>query len=231
MNYESLKNRYSKYYCDLQYSNGNGMFSRFFHTQMERDLHFESFEYVLEVGAGSGEHFEYVKHQFNQYIISDLVLPNLSSTLKHMVSLRNSKAPVIQIEAQDAQRLKYPDSSFNRVIMTCLLHHVNEPLEVLTEARRVISNGGLISIYLPSDPGILYRLAQRLISTQSFKKYFEPGEIAFLRACEHRNHVGSLLGMIVGVFEHDIVKKKTFPRIGFGWNTTLFQVLHIQVSK
>jgi ubiquinone/menaquinone biosynthesis C-methylase UbiE len=46
----------------------------------------------------------------------------------------------------DASALPYPDSSFDIVFMSHLLHHVNSPLEVLKECDRVLIHSGVVII-------------------------------------------------------------------------------------
>jgi ubiquinone/menaquinone biosynthesis C-methylase UbiE len=231
MDYDAINARYKVFYRDIQYKNANGKFSSYFHKRIEKDLPFGKFERVLEVGAGSAEHFRYVSHDFQEYVISDLVHPELETDLAMLISDLRVKGKEIRIEIQDVQDLKYPDSHFDRVVITCLLHHVSDPMRALNEVRRVVKCGGLVSIYVPSDPGLIYRLAQTLFSTISFRDFFSDQEIKFLRATEHRNHVGSLIGMIIGVFEFDKVSQRSFPKYTPGWNTRIFDVFQIEVEK
>ena len=137
----------------------------------------------------------------------------------------------VHIETQDVQNLTFASSFFDRVITSCLLHHVQLPIRALEELRRVTKNNGIITIYLPSDPGALYRFSQFFVSTLSLKKSFSLDEIRFLRASEHRNHVSSIAGLIKGVFANDLIKTRTFPKVNFGWNMQLFQIYTIQVRK
>jgi len=231
MDYETINARYKVFYEDIQYRKANGRFSSFFHKRIEKNLPYGKFERVLEVGAGSGEHFRYVSHDFQEYVISDLVHPELEPDLALLISELRVKGKDIRIEIQDVQDLSYPDSHFDRIVITCLLHHVSDPLAALKEVRRIVKDGGLVSIYVPSDPGLIYRLAQRMFSTISFRRFFSDQEIQFLRACEHRNHVGSLIGMISGIFEFDSVRQRSFPKYNAGWNTRIFDVFQINVKK
>jgi SAM-dependent methyltransferase len=45
---------------------------------------------------------------------------------------------------QDASRLSYPHASFDVVFMSHLLHHLDEPLDVIRECHRVLRPGGVI---------------------------------------------------------------------------------------
>ena len=49
-------------------------------------------------------------------------------------------------DLQDAQSLTYPDSSFDIVFMSHLLHHCDDPPGVIRQCRRVLSDRGIIII-------------------------------------------------------------------------------------
>ena len=127
--------------------------------------------------------------------------------------------------------MKYENSSFDRVISTCVFHHLDKPLLAAYELRRVTKNNGLISIYLPSDPGILYRMFKSVFSGRAHRKYLSKKELNFFRSVEHRNHVASLSEIFDGVFESDVIKKSNFPKFGITWNLRLFQIWNIKVNK
>ncbi|MDZ4084140.1 MAG: methyltransferase domain-containing protein, partial [Bdellovibrionales bacterium] len=50
----------------------------------------------------------------------------------------------VQIDHGDALHLKYADSSFDGAFICWLLEHVQNPIEILEEARRVLRSGGVI---------------------------------------------------------------------------------------
>jgi ubiquinone/menaquinone biosynthesis C-methylase UbiE len=199
---------------------------------MENGLDKTSFPRVLEIGAGSGEHFLFVKHEYDSYIMSDLVhpvlLPKVQKTVKDLKLTRKKE---IRLEMQNIENLSYENGTFDRIIISCLIHHLSNPVAGLGEVRRVIKNKGLVTIYLPSDPGILYRAAQNIVSNHTFLKYFSKQEIKFLRACQHRNHIASIIVMIESIFEFDDITWKSFPKVNFGWNTRFFQICSIRVNK
>jgi phosphatidylethanolamine/phosphatidyl-N-methylethanolamine N-methyltransferase len=231
MNLEEIQNRYQRLYSDIQYVSGTGRASNLYHRKIEKNLEKSTFDNVLEVGSGSGEHLQFVKHDFKRYIISDLILPNLNdmANAKKIEFEKNKK--VVELKSVDVQKMKFDDSSFERVVSTCLLHHVQDPHSALLEMRRVAKNGAIVNIYIPSDPGIFYRFSQHLVSTRVMLKYFTSTEIKYLRASEHRNHVASLTGLIKGVFAADLIEIYSFPKISLGWNSRLFQIFTIRVLK
>jgi ubiquinone/menaquinone biosynthesis C-methylase UbiE len=112
-------------------------------------------ERLLEVGAGSGHHFAYLQHPFSQYVLTDGSDAMLGVAAKRYAAEISSGK--IIIAKQDATRLDYPDQSFDRLIATHVLEHISNPVAALREWDRVVKQGGLLSIVLPCDPGLLWR--------------------------------------------------------------------------
>ncbi|BBY74972.1 hypothetical protein MPRF_18710 [Mycolicibacterium parafortuitum] len=54
----------------------------------------------------------------------------------------------VRFEAGYAQRLPFPDASFDRVVSSLMLHHLDEDVKAgaLAEARRVLKPGGILHI-------------------------------------------------------------------------------------
>jgi len=84
--------------------------------------------------------------------------------MKNFMSIRN-----VQTVA-DAQVLPFLDNSFGRVIATCLLLHLQEPELALLEWRRVTENNGLITILIPTEPGLLLRLSRALLTSPKARR-------------------------------------------------------------
>jgi phosphatidylethanolamine/phosphatidyl-N-methylethanolamine N-methyltransferase len=56
--------------------------------------------------------------------------------------------------------LSYANNSFDSLIATHVLEHMYQPQLVLQEWRRVLKNGGVLSILIPTDPGMAWRLGR-----------------------------------------------------------------------
>ena len=221
--------RYSRFYEEARYGRKKDRAHHLYHGQLEKHLRFSSYYSVLEVGAGVGEHFEYVRHDFKTYIISDIVLPDFSKSPAAVREFKNNGS-ILSLRQLDAEQLDIESDSVDRVIFTCVLHHLNNPSKALDEARRVVRNGGTISIYLPADPGLLYRVAQTIGSTRKLRKHFTKMELLILRGLEHRNHFASLAAMIRGTFYSDDIRIFGVPKY-LPWNFSLFRIYQIEVVK
>jgi len=199
---------YNNYYPKLAEGGAGGAYHKFTHKYLEKMIpSLKLYKVTLEIGAGSGEHFHFVRHPFQTYFHTDI----------RDVSLNMDDSRVIKLIC-DASQIPLSDNSCDRVIVTCLLHHVENPLLILNEVRRLLKNEGVASFLIPSDPGLLYRLLRRISSERKLKKLgFQYGK--FLHAIEHRNHIQSLNEQIRFVFENDQVKVRSWPLgISRFWN-------------
>ncbi|PWW00226.1 methyltransferase family protein [Hoeflea marina] len=152
--------------------------------EFSSDRHFSD---VLEVGAGSGIHLSFVRHSFDSYTMTDGYEPMLAQ----LEAVRDrSGNPNVRVELKDAARLDYPDNTFDRLIATHVLEHMPSAHMVLEEWKRVVKPGGVISVVVPCDPGMAWRLG----------RYFGPRAAAkrrgidydYIQALEHVNSITNL---------------------------------------
>ena len=201
---------YSDYYNRVICSGGTGATAaKGLHRFIERGLRRQSFERVLELGSGQGEHFPFVEHDFVEYTMLDVREVELLPEVK-------SDTRVKQVVG-DASALPFEDEAFDRVLHVCLLHHVGNPEQVMTEVRRVLKPGGLATIFVSADPGMLNRIVRNLTTSKVAKRYGFHGYHLMI-AREHRNHVAGLLEMLKWHFRQDVVKRAWYPFGIPSWN-------------
>ena len=136
-------------YRSVQDKGISGWYVHKSHLELERITKRSKYESILEVGGNIGEHIKYVESTYSEYILTD-----------YRDTKFNSENVKIKFRIADVQNLPFADSSFDRTIATCLLHHVDDPLKSLEEIRRVTKEQGTISILIPCDPGLAYRMAK-----------------------------------------------------------------------
>ena len=182
------------------------------------------FKTVLEVGAGSGIHVKYVNHQFDKYIISDLNQPMLE---EFHGDERYSDCEIVT-QIQNASNLTLEDNSGDRLIATHVLEHLYKPHEVLREWNRVVKPNGVITILLPCDPGLAWRIG-RAVGVR--KKMITAGlvDYDYWMAREHVNPINNLISFIRYYFE-DVVEE-WYPFRVPSIDMNLFYVAHIRVNK
>lgn len=200
-----------------------GSFLQISHQLLEKTLPLGAVNgRVLEVGAGSGHHFPYVNKKFDRYVMTDG-----SDDMLKIASQKYTKQLLdksLIIEKQDATALSYPDHSFDRLIATHVLEHLPNPVDVLKEWNRVVRPHGVISIVLPCDPGMLWRLGRCLGPRRNAKK----AGIAYdyLQSAEHVNPIFNLVIFIQHHFEN--ISEMWYPaRIPVA-DMNLFYICHIK---
>lgn len=182
----------------------------------------ELFDNVLEVGAGSGHHFPYVKHAFKRYVMTDGNEQMLGiARMKYSSQLL---AESLRVEKQDATALSYPDGSFDRLIATHVLEHLPNPVNVLQEWNRVVKPDGVISIVLPCDPGLMWRFGRHLGPRRNAKKFGISYD--YLQAAEHINSIYNLVVFIRHHFEN--INESWYPSRIPSPDLNLFYVCNIK---
>jgi phosphatidylethanolamine/phosphatidyl-N-methylethanolamine N-methyltransferase len=202
-----------------------GAFLHKSHYLLEHSLpEIDGMQRIIEVGAGSGHHFPYVKRNFSTYMMTDGSQDMLSISKEKYVKEINSG--IVQVEQQDATHLSYETASFDRLIATHVLEHLPNPVQVLEEWNRVVRPGGLISIVLPCDPGLLWRFGRNFGPRRNAKKLGMAYD--YLQAVEHINSIFSLVVFIRHHFEY--LTESWYP-IRFPMpDLNLFYICHIRTT-
>jgi ubiquinone/menaquinone biosynthesis C-methylase UbiE len=214
---------YSKYYAVTTNQGATGILHKIAHRQLESNLHEKSFSKILEIGANDGEHFKFVKIDFDEYVMTDISYKQE----KEKFVFKNRK---VAKQYADVQKLPFKANSFQRVITSCVLHHVANPFQALEEIRRVCQPGGTVSIHLSADPSILYRALWRVGSERKLKK-LNPGlDYRFMHAREHVGNCFSIEKILKSVFSEDRILRRRFP-FPWSWNLNLHSTYQIKVRK
>lgn len=191
-----VRDWYQHHYSELTATADGSFFHRYMHQALERRFDAgQRFARVLEVGGNRGEHVPFVRHDFDEYVVSDLYPPQLLPEL--------TADPRIRTAVCDVSAIPEPDASFDRVIATCLLHHVDSPFRAAQELRRVVRPGGVITILVPTDPGLAYRVGKALTSGRAARRQGLQDRHRLLAALDHRNHFLSIREQLAHVFRAD----------------------------
>lgn len=213
--------RWSELYEDLNYNAGMaGYFLKKSHAWCEeRFTVADHFSRVIEVGAGSGVHLAYVRHGFDEYIMTDLNPPMLDKIAP------SERAGCVLTAREDASSLSFADASFDRLIATHVLEHLVSPHEVLREWARVLKPGGTMTLVLPCDPGLGWRLG-RAIGSRS--KFIKAGiEYDYWMAREHVNPINNLVPILRYYFED--IDEQWLPMRVPSMDVNLFYIAHVRV--
>lgn len=215
-------NGWAELYQNQNYDAGlAGYFLRKSHIWSEqsfdKNVHFNK---VLEVGAGTCEHVKHIKHSFDEYLITDLH-PQINSI--KLPSNVDGKGK-IHFSQEDASKLSFKNESFDRVIAAHVLEHLCRPYEVLREWMRVLKPSGVMTLVLPCDPGLLWRLGRYAVAR---KKFIKAGvEYDYWQAREHVNPINNLVSFIRYYFPG--VEEKWLPCRAPLIDINLFYIVHVR---
>jgi phosphatidylethanolamine/phosphatidyl-N-methylethanolamine N-methyltransferase len=213
-----------KYYKSIFYSGGiTGFLTKFIHKALEKNVK-SKYSKILEIGGGEGYHLPFVTCSYDKYFLTDISLRPLSDYAR-TIQLSGK----LVHEFADGTKLTYRKNQFDRVIFMCVLHHVSDIESLMREARRVCKNGGLISVYLPTDPGVTYSLMRRIVTWR--KSCRLKIDYEYINSLGHRNHFYSIFNILKKEFQGDFVsiRRRPFP-IPF-YNLNLYYIIHITIKK
>jgi ubiquinone/menaquinone biosynthesis C-methylase UbiE len=94
---------------------------------------------VLEIGVGTGQNLPF----YDPATTAELIGVDLSPEMLRRAQSKPCRVPN-QLLEMDAQRLAFPDASFDTVVATCVFCTVPDPVLGLREAKRVCKPGGKI---------------------------------------------------------------------------------------
>jgi phosphatidylethanolamine/phosphatidyl-N-methylethanolamine N-methyltransferase len=219
--YDTYLTQWAALYEGKNYDEGlAGYFLSKSHDWCERAFGPERhFPRVLEVGAGTGVHLRYIRHGFDEYVMTDLNAPFLDSAASKVGS-----SGKVTTQAEDATALSFADESFDRVIGAHVLEHLPNPHQVLREWMRVLKPGGTLSLVLPCDPGMAWRLG-RAVGARG--KFVKAGiEYDYWMAREHINAINNLVSFVRYYFKSR-VEELWRPMMVPSMDLNLFYIAHV----
>jgi ubiquinone/menaquinone biosynthesis C-methylase UbiE len=212
---------YDRFYDSVLRTGCIGAVQNRTHRSMEKPFNSaDTFENVLEVGAGDGAHLHFVKHKYLNYYETDIRIPRQVDDPTVKVCTTTNASRLVR-EFADVLDLHYGDNQFDRVIATCLMLHLEKPEVALSELRRVTKNGGVISLLVPCEPGLMLRISRKLLTSPKAKRVGFTGYDLFC-ARDHINYISSIDKLIHFVFRKDIILVSTLPFRWPSWNLNLY---------
>jgi ubiquinone/menaquinone biosynthesis C-methylase UbiE len=190
------------------------------HRVMEKPFRTNSGLRILELGFGEGEHFGFVAADYAEFFATDLDVERLER-------VRDKLPENVFMQKCDASRIPFVDQSFDRVIATCLIAHLENPEESLREWRRVLKPGGRLTIYVPCEPGLALRLFRRLFTAPKAKRLGFEGFNLYI-ARDHINDSFRVLNLAAEVFSEDSFRQVFRPFPIRSWYLNLFCVIQVE---
>ena len=185
---EIFKNLTSRYNSHA-YSGLMGFFMNQCHRQLEKFDFPKNISKVLEVGAGNAPHYKFIKHEYDEYHIvetSGTIIGNYTDN------------PKVIAANYDGKILPYEKEYFDRIIISHCLEHIVDPEVFLFEMMEKLKSGGVLSISLPTDPGLLFRIGRLYLKIFSLRNKYKISSEKFdyMNATEHVNSIFGLSSII-----------------------------------
>lgn len=216
--YGDVEEYYQSFYEQVVGEGATGIMeylSSYPHKLLEKPFPSNDKFVMLELGCGQNEHFTFVAKDFSRYYALDLVKPR-----------QNPTHPNYEFIEASATHIPLESSSVNRVILTCLLLHLNDPEKVLLEIKRILKSPGFISIYLPTEPSILLRLFRSISSRRHAQKLGYEGYDLFI-ARDHITYFSRILTLIRYHFDDFDISIRYRPFFIPFWNLNALCVIQI----
>jgi SAM-dependent methyltransferase len=148
---------------------------------------------TLDIGAGLGEHLRY---------------EDLSSQEYHAVELREEMAKairrdfpsVVTVVGDCQQRLPYDDATFDRVVAVHVLEHLPNLPAALSEIGRLLKPDGVLSVVIPCEGGLGYRLGRRVTTQRAFERRYRTSYKWHIES-DHVNEASEILAELRHRFE------------------------------
>jgi ubiquinone/menaquinone biosynthesis C-methylase UbiE len=223
---ERLENVYNSGYSCVCESARGGIASKVLHKSItfHRD---SSSKRTLEIGAGLGEHIPFVKNKVQNYYLCDL-REYLEKDQNSIRQISSSNIETLHFITANAEKLPFESSLFDSIIVTCLFHHLNDVESAILELYRVLANGGTARIFLPTDPGIAYRILREVSSMRRARILGMYSEFKYFHAKEHKNHHLSLMELFKRNVPKNEIQFKHAPFIFNFMNINLYTTITIK---
>ncbi|WP_207905805.1 class I SAM-dependent methyltransferase [Aestuariirhabdus litorea] len=222
----AYRNQFASIYDEANYTSPlQSWVMRSSHKLLERPFGAEKhFNSVLEVGAGTGEHLDFIQHGYDRYLLSDMDHHTLEIAKKrHPISTKGH----IEFSVQSGDQLSFEDNSFDRLIAAHVLEHIYQPHKMLQEWARVLKNGATMSILIPTDPGLAWRLGRHLGPRKNARAKGIPYD--YIMAREHVNSCNNLIAILRHMFPGAIESWWPLPIASIDLN--LFFTFHAKITK
>jgi len=118
---------------------------------------------VLDIGCGYGALSLTLSESAGFDVVAMDVLEVRLTSVRARKAARDPEAAArIRIVKADAESLPFRDESFDAVVATEVLEHLDEPGRMLSEARRVLRPGGQFFMTTPNAQALPYRILRFL---------------------------------------------------------------------
>ena len=148
----------SKKYSSYQDEGAVGAMMQLCHKKLDENNYITKLNknsIILEIGAGTSPHIKYLMHDFKKYIF----LENSKFSINFLKKKFHHKKK-INFKIYDGKRIPFKNKYFDRIIISHVLEHISNPELFLEEMMKKLKKNAILSIALPTDPGVLWRFGR-----------------------------------------------------------------------
>ena len=111
-------------------------------------MHIDTAKSALDLGCGTGVATRGIAQRpnFTGTLTGVDLSPHLIDVARRL-SLEDGVSDRVQFRSGDTRSLDIPDQSYDAVVAHTLVSHVENPLEVVKEAARMVKRGGMVGIF------------------------------------------------------------------------------------
>tara|TARA_Y100001970_G_C14222759_1_gene853661 strand:+ start:2000 stop:2686 length:687 start_codon:yes stop_codon:yes gene_type:complete len=196
------------HYRKYQHAGMTGKAMDYCHKDLEKYFLLNNkFPKVLEIGAGTSPHINYIEHKYDKYYSLE--------TSKFAIKFLKKKFKKKKIYPiyYNGSKIPFKKKFFDRIIISHVLEHINDPEKFILQAFSKLKKNGILSISLPTDPGLLWRIGRNYIKLSKGYKLLKIAdhEYEYMNATEHINSIFNLVAIIDYHFKDFIVSKNYWP--------------------
>lgn len=222
-----FKNDFSildKNYSKFMYSGVMGFLMKRSHELMEKNSTFFKNKQnikILEIGAGKNPHINFLKHEFSTYDVLDI---DANNKLKKFY---NKKFNKIKLRKYNGKKIPYINKKFDRIILSHCLEHIHDPENILDQIIKVMKKNTILSISIPTDPSLLWRLGRFFVRKHAMKTYnISKIDYEYIMAKEHINSSFNLRSILEKKFL--IVSRTLYPLNFNSLDINLFYIVDLK---
>ncbi len=177
---------------------------------------------VLDMGCGDGILGEQLIRLKNCHVtgldVSDFALSRASM---HGIEVRKCDVSMSQVP--------FKDNNFDVVILSCVLEHIALPEQALSEATRVVREGGYVFVTIPNPLTWRIRIAFALGKFHSDFLHSKPGEGLHYRFWTVKTGLEDMvrslgLPLVLTTKEVDVKNPRKYSKFGLHWHRSLIRI-------
>ena len=201
----------SKKYSSYQDEGAVGAMMQLCHKKLDENNYITKLNknsIILEIGAGTSPHIKYLMHDFKKYIF----LENSKFAINFLKKKFYHKKK-INFKIYDGKRIPFKNKCFDRIIISHVLEHISNPELFLEEMMKKLKKNAILSIALPTDPGVLWRVGRFFLKLFQVRRKLNISnlEYDYMIASEHINSIFNLVSIIRYKYKKNIVKEQYLP--------------------